>query len=85
MVGAGFASIYPLVVERIGARFPYYHPGVFNGLFSIAVTGGLLAPASLGYIAEFIGIGVIMLAPLAGSMAVLVLLVVIWIEARLSS
>jgi hypothetical protein len=25
-VGAGFASIYPLVVEKIAHRFPYYHP-----------------------------------------------------------
>ncbi len=84
MVGGGFASIYPLVVERIGNRFPYYHPGFFNGLFSLAVTGGLLAPASLGYLAHFFGIGLIMLAPLVGSVAVLVLLAVIWIEARLS-
>ncbi|MBI3679569.1 MAG: MFS transporter [Acidobacteria bacterium] len=84
MVGGGFASIYPLVVEKIGNRFPYYHPGVFNGLFSIAVTGGLLAPASLGYFAKWMGIGVIMGLPMIGSIAVLVLLVVIWIEARLT-
>ena len=44
-VGAGFASIYPLVAEAIGRRFPYYHPGFFNGIFSFALVGGLLAPA----------------------------------------
>ena len=25
-IGAGYASIYPLVAEAIGRRFPYYHP-----------------------------------------------------------
>ena len=29
-VGAGFASIYPLVVEKIAHRFPYYHPGLLQ-------------------------------------------------------
>jgi hypothetical protein len=29
-VGAGFASIYPLVAEAIGRRFPYYHPRVLQ-------------------------------------------------------
>ena len=47
MVGLGFASIYPLVVEKIGARFPYYHPGLFNGIFSIGLTGGGLSAISM--------------------------------------
>ena len=51
-VGAGFASIYPLVAEAIGRRFPYYHPGFFNGIFSFALVGGLVAPATLGYAAS---------------------------------
>ena len=34
LVGFGFAPIYPLVVEKIGVRFPHYHPGFFNGIFS---------------------------------------------------
>lgn len=83
LIGGGFASIYPLVVEKIGHRFPYYHPGLFNGLFSFAVTGGLLAAASLGFWAHYFGIGVIMGLPLIGSIAVFILLVIIWIEAKL--
>jgi fucose permease len=83
-VGAGFALIYPLVVERIGAKFPYYHPGYYNGIFSIALTGGLLAPWSLGYIADIWGIGVVMLLPLAGTCMVFLLLLLIWLEAKLS-
>ncbi len=82
MIGGGFAAIYPLVVEKIGDRFPYYHPGLFNGLFSFAVTGGLLSAASLGFWAEWLGIGVIMALPLVGSIAVFFLLLAIWVEAK---
>jgi len=51
MLGAAFAPVYPLVVERIGDRFPHFHPGFYNGIFSFAIAGGLLAPCALGYFA----------------------------------
>jgi fucose permease len=82
LVGGGFASVYPLVVGQIGRRFPYYHPGFFNGIFSFALTGGLLAPWSLGYITDAWGIRRAMLLPLFGTMMVFVLLVLIWAEAK---
>jgi fucose permease len=85
MVGFAFAPIYPLVVEKIGSRFPDYHPGFYNGIFSFAMAGGLLAPCILGLVAKYEGIAMVMLLPLAGSMIVFVLLVLIWLEARLSS
>ena len=37
LVGAAFAPIYPLMVEKIGDRFPSYHPGQYNGIFSLAM------------------------------------------------
>jgi FHS family glucose/mannose:H+ symporter-like MFS transporter len=80
-VGFGFASIYPLVAERIAAKFPYYHPGLFNGIFSLALTGGLLAPWSLGFLADSYGVQIVMALPFAGTIAVLLLLVLIRIEA----
>ncbi len=83
-VGAGFASIYPLVVLKIGHRFPEYHPGVFNGLFSVAVTGGLLAPWSLGFLAEIWGIQAVMIVPMLGTCMVFVLMLLILLEAKLS-
>ncbi len=83
LVGAGFAPIYPLVVEKIGGRFPYYHPGLFNGLFSLALTGGLLAPWSLGLFTSLWGIRVVMLLPLLGTLMVLLLLLLIWAETKL--
>ena len=49
-VGAGFACIFPLVAEKIGRRFPYYHPAFFNGIFSFALMGAMLAPATLGFL-----------------------------------
>ena len=85
LVGFGFAPIYPLVVEKIGARFPHYHPGFFNGIFSLALTGGMLAPATLGYAAEVWGIGIVMMLPMIGSMIVCLLVVVIWLESKLLS
>lgn len=82
-VGGGFAVVYPLVVEKIGFRFPYFHPGLFNGIFSFAMTGGLLAPWTLGFFADWFGIGMLMLLPLAGTIMVSLLLGIIWLEARL--
>ncbi len=84
LLGAGFSIILPLVMERIGDRFPYFHPGFFNGIFSLALTGGLLAPASLGVYAHYFGVKVVMGLPLVGSILVLILVLLIFLEARLS-
>lgn len=84
VVGFGFAPIYPLVVEKIGARFPRYHPGFYNGIFSVALTGGMLAPALAGYAAESAGSQVVMLIPAAGTFIVLLLVLGIWVEAKLT-
>jgi hypothetical protein len=83
-VGAGFAPIYPLVAEAIGRRFPYYHPGFFNGIFSLALVGGLLAPATLGYLAATLGVGVVMGLPLLGTFMVVTLLLLIWLETKVT-
>jgi fucose permease len=85
LLGGAFAPIYPLLVEKIGGRFPYYHPGFYNGLFSFAIAGGLLAPCTLGYFASVWGVRVVMGLPLAGSAVVFLLLALISLEARLSS
>ncbi|MBZ5673392.1 MAG: MFS transporter [Acidobacteriia bacterium] len=83
LVGLAFAPIYPLVVEKIGHRFPYYHPGFYNGIFSLAMAGGLLTPGMMGYLASVYGLRMIMLIPLIGSVVVFVLLLLIWLESRL--
>jgi|HubBroStandDraft_6_1064221.scaffolds.fasta_scaffold62106_2 fucose permease len=83
-VGGGFAAIYPLVVEKISGRFPYYHPGFYNGIFSLAFTGGLLAPWMLGYLADFWGIQAIFIGPLLGTVVVFLLSLLILLEAKLT-
>ncbi len=83
-LGAGYASIYPLVAEAIGRRFPYYHPGFFNGIFSLALVGGLLAPASVGYAAAEMGVGVVIGIPLAGTCMVMALVSLIWLESKVT-
>jgi FHS family glucose/mannose:H+ symporter-like MFS transporter len=85
LVGGGFAMIYPLVVEKIGHRFPHYRPGLFNGLFSFAVAAGFFAPWTQGLLADVWGIQVVMLAPLAGSAMVFLLLMLLWIETKLTT
>ena len=83
-LGAGYASIYPLLAEAIGRRFPYYHPGFFNGILSVAMLGGLLAPATLGYAAARWGVGVAVGIPLLGACMVMVLMASIWLESKVT-
>jgi fucose permease len=82
LLGGSFAPIYPLLVERIGHRFPSYHPGFYNGIFSLAMAGGLLAPCMLGYFAWLLDVRAVMALPLVGSVIVFGLLVLIWLEGR---
>lgn len=84
LLGGGFAAIYPLTAESIEHRFRSYHPGFYNGIFSLGLTGAMLAPTALGLAANFWGIGAIMWLPLFGSIAVFALVLAIWLEARLS-
>jgi FHS family glucose/mannose:H+ symporter-like MFS transporter len=83
-LGAGYASVFPLVSEAIGRRFPYYHPGFFNGIFSFALVGGLLAPATLGYAASRWGVGVVVGIPLTGTCLVMGLILLIWLETKVT-
>ena len=84
LLGAGFASVYPLVAEKIVGRFPYYHPVFFSGIFSFALFGGLIAPATLGYAASVWGIRVVMALPLIGTCMVFFLLLLIWLESKVT-
>jgi FHS family glucose/mannose:H+ symporter-like MFS transporter len=85
MCGLAFACVLPLAMERIGTRFTYFHPGFYNGIFSIALTGGLLAPASIGLYAYLLGINVVMVVPLMGSVLVLGVVVLLFLESRFSA
>lgn len=86
LCGLAFSCVLPLAMERIGSRFTYYHPGFYNGIFSIALTGGLLAPASIGLYAYWYGgINIVMVVPLVGSVMVFVVVLLIFLEARFNA
>jgi hypothetical protein len=85
LLGSGYASVYPLVAEAIGQRFPFYHPAFFSRIFALATLGGLLAPASIGYAAARFSVGVVIGVPLIGTCLVLMFIVSIWIEARFAA
>lgn len=82
VTGLAFAPTYALVAEKIGHRFDY-EPGFFNGIFSLAVTGGMLMPCALGFIGYYLGMEYVLLIPGFGSAAVLVLVLLITLEAKL--
>ncbi len=84
MIGFGFAAIYPLVAEQIGRRFTYYHPGLFNGIFSLALAGGMLAPGTLGLFADHYGIRMVAGLPLIGTLMVVGLVLMIWLESKVT-
>jgi len=84
LTGVGFSAIYPLVAERIASRFSYYHPGYFNGIFTFALTGGILAPFVLGHVAADSGLKMIPLAAMMGSCAVFGLVLLIWLGHKVS-
>ena len=48
------------------------------------VQSAVLAPATLGYFAVRLGLGVVMALPLAGMCTVLTLLVLIWVESKVT-
>jgi fucose permease len=83
LVGCGFAAIFPLIAERIGREFRDFRPEFFNGIFSIALTGGMLAPWTLGHLADIWGVGIVMALPLAGTCMVFVLVLLIWLESKI--
>lgn len=84
VTAVGFSSIYPLSAERIGQRFSYYHPAYFNGIFSFALLGGMLAPASLGHLASGATLQIVPLAAMVSSVAVFALILLIWLGSKVS-
>jgi len=81
VIGAGFAPVFALIAQTLEERFSY-HPGFYNGLFSIAITGAMCMPWLLGYLDAYLGVAYVILVPALGSVAVLVLALLIMLEAR---
>jgi fucose permease len=82
VIGAGFAPIYPIIAETLDDRFSY-HPAYYNGIFSVAITGAMSTPWLLGYVDKLLGTQYVMLIPAFGSIAVLILTLLLLFEAHL--
>lgn len=80
-----FSPVYPLIVEKVDAKFPRYSPGFYRQGFTLALAGGFLSPAVAGAVASVWGIGSVMFWPLTGSIVVCVLAILVAVEARLST
>ena len=84
LIGVGFSAIYPLSAERIATRFEYYHPGYFNGIFTFAMLGGIVAPFVLGHLAVSEGLRIVPISVMAGSCAVFALVLLVWLGRKVS-
>ena len=84
LLGAGFSTIYPVASERIAARFTGFHANYFSGVFTFAISGGILAAFVAGYLATMLGLRVIPLAAMLGSCAVFALTLIIRLGSRVS-
>ncbi len=82
VIGVGFGPIYPLIANRLDKRF-LYHPGLYNGALSIAITGGMSASCLLGFVDASLGMRYVMLLPVFGSAIVLMLSLLLMLEAHL--
>lgn len=83
VIGGAFAPIFPLVAEKLDDRFSY-QPRFYNNTFSIAIGGAMCVPWLLGYVAA-LNMRYVMLLPAIGSVAVLILGLLIMLEAHLMS
>jgi fucose permease len=82
LIGLGFGPIFPLLGENLDDRL-VLQPGLYNGIFSFAITGAMAAPWLLGYVLEYLGNEYLVLIPAFGSVAVFVLALLLMLEARL--
>ena len=84
LTGAGFSAIYPLAAERIGERFSYYHPAYFNGVFSFALLGAMVAPWTIGHLAASATLQILPVAVMFSSCAVFGITLLIWLGSKVS-
>ncbi|HEY7307240.1 MAG TPA: MFS transporter [Bryobacteraceae bacterium] len=81
IIGCGFAPVYPIIAETLDERFSY-HPGFYNGTFSLAITGAMSSPWLLGYVEALLGARWVMLLPAVGSIVTVILALLIKLEAH---
>jgi fucose permease len=83
-VAGGMGLTYGVVVPMAGERFPLHQPGFFPWIASLALIGGMLAPWSIGQLADAWGIEWAVHVPALGAVAVYLILSVVLLESRLA-
>ena len=81
-LAVGFAPPY-LVLKGVLDETLQFAPAFYRVILSVAVSGAMGAAWLLGYVHQFLGMGALALFPAAGSVAVLVLELLLLFEAHL--
>jgi len=68
----------------VGDQFREFHSNLFHGIFGLGMIGGILAPAAIAFWAELSTESSAMTVPLWCSLMVFVLLLLLWVEAKIS-
>ena len=85
LLGTAIGLMHPQTLGLISSRYPYYHPGIINGFFSLSLIGGLLAPWLIAHLAGPLGIEIIIWLPLGSSVLVSMLLTAVFVESKLTA
>jgi fucose permease len=85
IVGLAYSPIYPTALAMVGDRYSRFAGSVFSLLFTLALIGGILFPWSVGRISQSTGLRAGMLMPVAGSVFICGLLLVLKPERPVSA
>lgn len=84
LISSGFASVYPFVAGNLENRFSSSGGGSLSGIASLTLATGMLAPWLSGYAAAAWGIGAVIALPLAGSFIVYTLVLLVWLDMKIT-
>ena len=77
IVGLSFAAIYPTTLAIAADRYQRLAGTIFGLLFAVGLIGGMTFPWAAGEISQHLGVRPAMLLPLAGAVAIMMLIVAI--------
>jgi hypothetical protein len=85
LLGAGTGILYPLTVNVVVKRYPFYHPSFLSAHVAVYLVGGVSAAWLISPLAESLGIEVVIWFVLSASALIFVLLAVFFVESRLTA
>jgi MFS family permease len=82
LTSLGFSAIFPTVLAMAGDRYHRFAGTVFGFLFTVGNVGSIAFPWALGHISQAFGVRLGMLVPMAGTLAVTTLALVVLAGSR---